>query len=97
MSTLTLPIKLTHSEAQGCLAQLLETLSQSSEPTSGPVHLSAKALHQFDSSALAVLLELKRKLMDMGRDLVIEEPTQALLSLVQVYGVADFLMGSASH
>ena len=96
MTQLTLPPTLTHNEAKDCLQAFLRVLGEGSQPLMGPVHINARPLTQFDSSALAVLLELKRRLLELGEELVIEEPTEALLSLVKVYGVADFLM-SPSH
>jgi len=92
MITLALPSILTHSQARECLDGLLQALGNGNTPSQGPIHLNAKALSQFDSSALAVLLELKRQALDQGRELVIDEPSDALLSLVKVYGVAEFLI-----
>jgi phospholipid transport system transporter-binding protein len=96
MTTLALPAILTHNEAQDCLDQLLLALGEGNGSLEGPVRLNAKALSQFDSSALAVLLELRRGVLERQGQLVIEEPSAALLSLVKVYGVEDVLM-TQSH
>jgi phospholipid transport system transporter-binding protein len=92
MITLALPPILTHNEARDCLGALLRALGEGEKLSMGPIHLNAKALSQFDSSALAVMLELKRQVVERGAELVIDEPSDALLSLVKVYGVADFLI-----
>jgi len=92
MIALALPPILTHNEARECLGALLRALDEGQTPSMGLIHLNAGALVQFDSSALAVMLELKRQVVERGGELVIDEPSDALLSLVRVYGVADFLI-----
>jgi phospholipid transport system transporter-binding protein len=58
-------------------------------PESGVFDLSA--LTQADSSALAVVLAIKRRAADEGRALVVEGMPASLHSLAVVYGVAELL------
>ncbi|MEY4978353.1 MAG: hypothetical protein RLZZ352_623 [Pseudomonadota bacterium] len=53
------------------------------------VVLDAQALHTFDSSAVAVLLELRRQLLAQGKTLQLAHPPQRLQQLVALYGVAE--------
>ncbi len=90
MPSLQLPARLTHAQAQACLAALTRDL-----PTSGTVTLDASALTQFDSSALAVLLACQRAAQLRGCTVtVVGLPPQAY-QLAKVYGVAPWLEGAA--
>jgi phospholipid transport system transporter-binding protein len=90
MSPLQLPARLTHAQAQACLAALTRDL-----PTNGSVTLDASALAQFDSSALAVLLACQRAAHARGCTVaVVGLPPQAQ-QLAKVYGVAPWLEGAA--
>jgi phospholipid transport system transporter-binding protein len=58
-------------------------------PASNVVDLSG--LTQADSSALAVVLAIKRRAASEGRALAVEGVPSSLRSLAVVYGVADLL------
>lgn len=84
---LTLPDELTHRSATACLAQLNAAIA--SEAT--PVQVDAAALMHFDSSALAVLLELRRTCSRAGKSLLVEGLPERLHDLAVLYGVEGLL------
>lgn len=88
MSPLKLPSTLLHEQANACLAAWLAQLP---EAPPAEVVLDASALTQFDSSALAVLLGLRRALSAKGSGLRIEGMTRRLRELAVLYGVLDLL------
>ena len=83
-----LPERLTLQEAVAVLERLGQALKQLPGPT---VILNASALKVFDSSAVAVLLELRRALLVQGKTLVVQERPKRLDDLVGLYGVAELL------
>ena len=88
---LALPAVLTHAQAGPCLEQL------SAGMAAGPqqVVLDAQALQEFDSSALAVLLELRRACLRLGKQLTIEGAPVRLMHLASLYGVRALLEDGA--
>ena len=88
---LALPAVLTHAQAGPCLEQL------SAGMAAGPqqVVLDAQALQEFDSSALAVLLELRRACLRLGKQLTIEGAPVRLMHLATLYGVRALLEDGA--
>ncbi len=84
---LTLPTELTHAQATDCLAQLIEPLAE--QPS--PVLVDAAPLRHFDSSALAVLLALRRVCTGVGKPMVVQGLPDGLRDLAVLYGVEDFL------
>jgi len=66
MSALKLPVTLLHDQADACLAQWVAQLAQWPAPWPSAVALDASALADFDSSALAVLLGLRRVVTQNG-------------------------------
>jgi phospholipid transport system transporter-binding protein len=91
MSPLKLPAILQHDQAQACLALWESQLTQSSADLPPAVTLDASELAEFDSSALAVLLALRRTLRQKGRALRVEGMTPRLRELASLYGVMDLL------
>jgi phospholipid transport system transporter-binding protein len=89
---LHLPAILTHAQASACVRELAQALA--AEP--GVAVLDATALTSFDSSALAVLLELQRVSARVGKALAVQGLPAGLLSLATLYGVESLLGGSAS-
>ncbi|PUE11692.1 hypothetical protein B9Z51_05300 [Limnohabitans sp. T6-5] len=90
MSDLTLPATLMHDQANACLAQWVARL-QAQQASTAPVQLDASALQDFDSSALAVLLGLRREVRELGRSLQVQGMTARLRELATLYGVLDLL------
>jgi len=86
--TLALPERLTLEEAVPTLARLDGLLAQQAQAT---VVLDAASLREFDSSALAVLLELRRRLQARGKALRVEGWPRRLQDLAGLYGVQELL------
>lgn len=88
MSPLKLPHTLLHKHADACLSQWVSQL-----PAALPkaVALDASELTEFDSSALAVLLGLRRVLKQKGSSLHVQGMTPHLSELAGVYGVLELL------
>lgn len=87
-----LPPNVTHSTATACLADLLQAVRV--EPSSCLV-LDASALVQFDSTALAVLLELRRAVSQMGKTVSLQAVPPRLGDLARLYGIAELLPAQA--
>ena len=85
---LRLPAELTHGQAKACLAQLVSGLK--AETTSSVV-VDATALGRFDSSALAVLLELRRVCLRAGKAMVVQGLPSHLGDLATLYGIEGLL------
>jgi phospholipid transport system transporter-binding protein len=88
VSTLELPERLTLADADQTLARLDGELAQHADAT---VVVNAGSLQVFDSSALAVLLELRRRLMAQGKTLRVNGWPRRLEDLAALYGVRDLL------
>jgi len=84
---LSLPAELTHNQAKDCLAQLV--VGANAEPS--PVMVNAAPLTRFDSSALAVLLELRRTCQRLGKTLVVQGMPTHLGDLATLYGIEALL------
>ena len=84
---LTLPDQLTHGQATACLAGLVANLAVET----APVQVDAAALRHFDSSALAVLLELRRACAGAGKPMVVRGLPTGLRDLAALYGVEALL------
>jgi phospholipid transport system transporter-binding protein len=85
---LVLPPKLTHDEAPACVLMLRQGLA--GQNGSSTV-VDAGALAQFDSSALAVLLECRRESSALGRGFAVKGLPSRLRELASLYGVAGLL------
>ena len=86
---LVLPADLTRSQAAACLLMLVQGLK--SMPQEAAVVVDASALAHFDSSALAVLLELRRESLAHGKNLRIRALPERLRDLATVYGIEELL------
>ncbi|MCX7741888.1 MAG: STAS domain-containing protein [Tepidimonas sp.] len=84
-----LPAELTHVQAPGWLQQAEQAVLAA--PTGSTLVLDARALQVFDSSALAVLLALRRALLRRGLSWRIEGLPARLRTLAGVYGVDALL------
>lgn len=85
---LTLPAVLTHAVAAGFARDLKPELF-----AGGPAEVvaDAGALQQFDSSALAVLLECRRHALAAGRQFSVRGVPERLRVLAELYGVAELI------
>lgn len=88
MDAARLPERLTVAESGHTLAHLRRALA--AQPGDSAT-LDAGALQHFDSSALALLLELRRELQRSGRQLQVQNWPPRLRDLVAAYGVAELL------
>jgi phospholipid transport system transporter-binding protein len=86
---LSLPASLGASEAVGVLQRLSASIAAD---TTGPVVIDAAALVDFDSAALAVLLQCRREANAAGRQLSLTSAPPRLAQLARLYGV-DTLLG----
>ena len=89
---LVLPAELTHAQAPACCRMLTQALRSEAAPV---VVADASALQQFDSSALAVLLECRREAMALGKSFSVSRLPARLRELANLYGVAELLPASA--
>ena len=85
---LSLPSKLTHDDAQA----LVRTLTAQIAAQSDGVVVSAGQLREFDSSALAVLLECRRAATAAGKRFSVHQLPSKLLQLASLYGVVQLLV-----
>jgi phospholipid transport system transporter-binding protein len=83
-----LPERLTLEQAVPTLAQLKQALAAQPGPQ---VQIDAGALQEFDTSAVSVLLELRRWLQPQGKTLLVQHAPQRLRDLVTLYGVQELL------
>lgn len=87
-SPISLPAVLTFDQATSVAAWLRATAQVK---TSAALVLDASALQQFNTAALAVILEAGRYAQQCGRNMQIHKAPQALCELAQLYGVAELL------
>ena len=85
---LVLPAQLTHDEAAACCRMLAQAIKVDAAPA---VVADAGALQQFDSSALAVLLDARREALASGKAFAVAHMPPRLRELASVYGVAGLL------
>jgi len=85
---LQLPVTLTHSDATACLDQLSTGVRQEE---SADVVIDAGALKRFDSSALAVLLALRRECARAGKRFAVKGLPDRLRDLAALYGIEALL------
>ncbi len=87
---LLLPATLTVREAKVTLRMLKQALQ--SEGAEAPVVVDASPLSHFDSSAIAVLLEVDRLAGAWGRDFTVRAAPTKLAALAKLYGVDGILL-----
>lgn len=87
---LLLPATLTAREA-GDTRRLLAQAMKSAAPEPSVV-VDASHLRQFDSAALAVLLDLQRAAEGAGKAFSVRRPPAKLFALAHLYGVDTLLM-----
>ncbi len=89
---LVLPARLTHDDATACSHMLRQALKREADAT---VVVDASPLQQFDSSAIAVLLECRRETLGGGKAFAVSAMPERLRNLAGLYGVAGLLPPSA--
>lgn len=89
---LVLPSELTYQQATACLRMLVQGLPAQ---TAGEVVVDASSLQDFDSSALAVLLEFRRLSLASGNAFAARGLSPRLTDLARLYGVDELLLAPA--
>lgn len=84
---LRLPATLTHAQA----AQIVRELGSQVLLQSAEVVLGASDLHEFDSSALAVMLACRREALALGKAFSVDSMPPRLRQLAGLYGVAELV------
>ncbi|MEJ7928495.1 STAS domain-containing protein [Ramlibacter sp. AN1015] len=87
-TTLVLPVRVTHEDAAACARMLAQAVRAQAAPDAVA---DASALEQFDSSALAVLLECRREALALGKRFAVRGLPQRLRALAALYGVEALL------
>lgn len=85
---LELPAELTHVQATALTQRLVQQLQAQADSS---VVVDASAMERFDSSALAVLLQLRREVLARGQSYAVKGLSQRLRDLAALYGVAELL------
>jgi phospholipid transport system transporter-binding protein len=83
----SLPATLTHAQA----APLQKQLADLVKGAQTSVQIDASALTQFDSSALAVLLDCRRHAQATGKNMLLHGAPERLQTLAAIYGVEGLL------
>jgi phospholipid transport system transporter-binding protein len=91
MNTFSLPVKITHQEAELVFKRFNESLKALKAPDMTSFVVDASGLKEFNSSALALLLAFKRQLQSKGLSLEVTHLPAQLHNLAKVYGVDMFL------
>ncbi|MDD2845044.1 MAG: STAS domain-containing protein [Rhodoferax sp.] len=89
---LVLPEVITQANAVACLGALSNELAQEA---GADVVVDAARLSRFDSAALALLLEMRRKVLKMGKTFALKDAPQRLQDLADLYGIAELLPSGA--
>lgn len=89
---LVLPEAITQANTVACLAALSNALAQEA---SADVVVDAARLSRFDSAALALLLELRRNALKMGKSFAVQGAPQRLQDLADLYGITELLPSKA--
>ena len=87
---LKLPAVLTHAAA----CDFFDTVAKEVPLMPGEVVVDASALSQFDSSALAILLECRRQALSAGKSFSVKGASGPLLQLAEVYGIDTLIPAS---
>lgn len=87
-TSVPMPEQLTLQGAAQTLVRLKQLLAQQAGPA---VALDAAPLRVFDTSAVAVLLELRNGLLAEGKALQVLRMPERLQALVALYGVGELL------
>ena len=85
---IALPAELTQEQATSCLQTMQQGLPLE---TAAAIVVDGAALARFDSSALAVLLELRRQCQSSGKQFAVTRLPRQLLDLAGLYGIAELL------
>lgn len=91
---LKLPNVLTHDQASDC-SRSLKLAVQAASADQSPVIADASSMTEFDSSALAVLLDCRREALAKGRAFWVQGLPPRLRHLAGLYGIASLIPSPA--
>ncbi len=91
---LKLPAVLTHDQASDA-ARHLKAALRAAAADQAPLIADASDMTQFDSSALAVLLECRREALALGRTFFVQGLPPRLRQLAGLYGIAALIPSPA--
>jgi phospholipid transport system transporter-binding protein len=86
-----LPARLTHAQATDYLRLCTAALGRAQGGMSAMAVLDASALQDFDSSVLAALLAVRRRVVAAGGELTVQGLPERLRQLAALYGVSELL------
>ena len=93
---LSLPHRVTFENASACSQTLAKALlEQESIKDAAHVVVDASAVQEFDSSALAVLLQCRRDAAQSGKTFEVVRIPPQLQELSKLYGVDELLLSAA--
>jgi phospholipid transport system transporter-binding protein len=93
---LLLPATVTVREARDTQRMLSHALEQELRTQNEPhVTVDASGLTEFDTAALAVLLECQRQAASFSKGLVVRNAPSKLAELARLYGIDELLMPAA--
>jgi phospholipid transport system transporter-binding protein len=84
------PAKIDHANVEGVLASgldVMKTLAQG-----GSMVIDCKDLQSFDSSALSIILSMKRQAQVQSVSVQLDAVPEKLASLATVYGLSDVVL-----
>ena len=89
---LLLPATVTNREARDTLRMLAQALQKEA---GSDLVINAAGLQQFDTAALAVLLECRRLAQAWGKQFAVRDAPAKLAALARLYGVDGLLLNPA--
>jgi len=88
MTAYALPTELTHAQANACVRAFSAHVREKGQAWA----VDASALMNFDSSALAVLMDCRRQALQSGQRLRVVGMPPRLVALARLYGVLELLL-----
>lgn len=90
MTLYSLPAKVSHENAQSVLSEGMALLANIQ--ANGSLNIDCQKLDIFDSSALSIILAIKRQAQKKVISIQLQAVPEKLASLAKVYGVADIVL-----
>ena len=87
MSSLALPASVTFADVRAAVQGLA-----TAPAAAGPWRVDATALRNFDSAAIALMLDLRRRALAAGATMSVQGAPATMVDLATLYGVADLLV-----
>jgi phospholipid transport system transporter-binding protein len=95
---LLLPATVTVREARDTQRMLSHALEQELRTQNDPqIVVDASGLTEFDTAALAVLIECQRQVVSWNKAMVVRNPPAKLSELARLYGVDELLMPATAE